>query len=346
MKKPKNDPTSPKESKNRKPSPNSSVKKSTACDRQTRKKRSNRRLTSEDWFKRLSRKLKKYSASDRSKVLSYIPSIREGIRLAANYRNIDIEKEFQDSAEAYEYELLRKNADYILKNAPSKTGVRGWAFKLAFKRMSSWFMSGVRYREAYATMEKPFIHQCNNEGVIEESGFNNHKALPALEQSNPARFDPETCVIHQQLNFLVMDLPATAGKSKKERSKEYQRIFEIQLSGVNVVRKHANLIGCKPEEVAGLKYQAFEFAKTYFSKKVLGLKEAHAIYKKQKGKSWKAERSTFEERCDLNRSPYQEEMEPQIIRSWKVLNGEQAYKPKAHDAHVQNVCKEPEDEAA
>ena len=203
---------------------------------------------------------------------------------------------------------------------PSGKSVIKWAKKLCAKRKNSWHDSNIRQRENVHISAKPFHIEYDECGNVVDVGLSDLGYLPIVNAPNPLYCTSEDFVINQELTEIIRQLPSKVGSLKKKRAAEYKRILKLQLSGVDVKPCHGTQLGIKSAEVASLKLQAFNCAGKILSGIFPELKKAQALYKDQKCKKWKIDRSTFEERKGLYRDPNYEE--PRLVRAWSVLQGD------------------------
>jgi len=281
----------------------------------------NQLLTVDDRKRRLQEALNCLSAKQREIVYANWPEIARGIDYALQRGELSEFDRLFDIKESYEYELVTKHVNDILEGNVSNRKIVNWAKGLALKRKPSWHNCLFRQRESIRLRCKPCKIEYDETGNIADLGFADAEWMPIVNPPNPFAATAEDLVINKELSTIIRQLPSIVGSSKRKRASEYQRILQLQLSGVDVKRKHAKQLGIKSDQVASRKHQAIKFAGQILAEIFPDLKEAQAVFRVQKAKSWNVERSTFEKRKALYRKPYCEEMQPRTIRVWGVVDG-------------------------
>jgi hypothetical protein len=270
--------------------------------------------------------LGRFSQHEREIVFSYLIPIREGIHEATKTENLYELEKFDEIKECFEYALLMKGTPYLLSNRPQEKYVKKWAKKLTSKRKNSWKTSLIRQREAIRVMPRPCAIVFEEDGDIIDFSFCDSDWKPQINPPGHSS-DPEKFLLEMEIYQIVSLLPSIVGSSKKKRSLEYQRVLELQLSGVNVTPDHSKRLGVKCGEMASVKHQAFKVGGESLAKIFPELERAQTLYWTQKGKTWHVKRSTFEVRGALYQDPYVEEKEPRTIRVWEVIVGSRGQEP-------------------
>ena len=137
---------------------------------------------------------------------------------------------------------------------------------------------------------------------------------------DPYRTDPEAYLLRVEEMEHVKKLPEIVGGCGKTWASLYQRILEIQLSGEDVGPRHREMLGVETnKKLTEFKCQAKRLAEEKSAETFPDLKERQKVYKDQKGKKWKVQKSTSKERRELYRDPFREQIKPSPVRHLKVV---------------------------
>jgi hypothetical protein len=287
----------------------------------------NQLLTVDDRKDRLKEALNCLSQEQLDMVYSDWSEIIKGINYAIQRDELRELEGIADRIESYEYELLRKRINDILEDNIPKRTIFNWAKGHARKRKPSWYNSLFRQRESIQIQYEPCEIEYDEIGNIADLGFDNSEWMPIVDPPNPFTCTPEDLIINFELSEIIKQLPSIVGSSNRKRKSEYQRILELQLSGVDVRPKHGKQLGIEKDDVANLKFQAIKFAAQILAEIFPELEETQAVFRTQKGKSWNSIKSNFNERKNLYRQLYSKEMEPRTIRVLKVIDGSKEQEP-------------------
>jgi hypothetical protein len=197
---------------------------------------------------------------------------------------------------------------------------------ITYRRKASFYDYLIRQRENIQSQAKNFTIENDEEGNIADVGYPDYE-FDYCSFINPPDFsktNPEQCCIHAEIHQKLRQIPAILSNSSRTRAQEYLRIFILQMKGVDVASEHGPDL-CIPEKkkVASYKFHLKKFLIVIFSELDPDLLDKIATSKAQKGKKWKTEKSTFEERKALFRDPYFEA--PSKILYSKMINGQLTY---------------------
>jgi hypothetical protein len=277
------------------------IKKSNSPE--TTKNHANQRLTVDDWAKRLEEHIGLLSQNQREAVFQYWVPIQRGINDATKDDALYELENFDQLKESLGYNLLIKDIPYILSKQPSKNSVYLWAKKLAGKRKFSWMASLIRQREAIRVMPKSYRLVFSEDGSLSDISLTSAGWQP---QINPPNYncDPENFLLNKEIFKMILFLPSIVGALNRKRAKEYQRILELQLSGVDVRPHHGKQLEIPETKVTSIKWQAFKHSNEIFVTFFPNLEQAQALYRAQKGKTWHVEKSNSKDRNRLYRGPF------------------------------------------
>jgi hypothetical protein len=296
----------------------SQIKRASSPD--NTKNHQNQRVTVTDWAYRFKLHLNLLSQDQCEIVFLYLIPIRNGIHDAAQDDVLRELESFEQIKESFEYNLLIKAIPYILSKKPKKSSVYRWAKRLAVKRKYSWMTSLIRQRESIQIMPNPYKLIFDEERNIVDFSFTDSEWKP---QINPPGHDcdPEKFLLDMETYKRVDLLPSIIGSSKRKRTSEYLQILSAQLDGSDVKSGHGPQFGIPHENVASIKNQLKEALRKILIQDDPDLADRIVLYKAQRGKSCKIEKSTFEERRALHRDPYSGQKIACTIRIWRALDG-------------------------
>jgi len=252
----------------------------------------------------------------------YRPVIRKGIQAATVDDKLRDYEHFEAKKECYEYELLIRLSRTFFSESPMLKTVKNWARKLTNIRKPSWHVAGIRQRESIQVMSGDHIFEYDDAGTIIATGLDNQDRIPHFSLSRQVDCDPEQSMIAKEQHMIVDQFAKHLRNSKKKRASEYLRIYQLQMSGVDVGEQHSTLLGIPKNKVKNYKHQMVEELRKFICSIDPDTLKQIGIFKGQKGKNWEVEKSTFQERTELNRvNPDGEEKKPKNLRVWRVLPG-------------------------
>lgn len=287
---------------------------------------SNKKLTSDDWAHRLKKHFDNLSRGEQELLKSYWPFILKGISRAVRYDNLDKLERFEELKESFEYALLIQGAEYFMREKPERKSVSFWAMKHTLRRKQSWYLSQIRQRENIQTIADDFILVKDEEDEITEIGLPESNWEPTLKLLDPSNLTPEEYLIALENYHKIKQFLHEAWSLKiRKHTKLYLQILEMILSGVEVLPKHAVLFGIPKEKMASFKNQAINWMMEIIGQEDEEIFKKQEIFRAQKKKKWRIEKSTFQQRRELHQDPYYEK--PHLIRHWKIIKGNGQGKP-------------------
>jgi hypothetical protein len=287
---------------------------------------SNKRSTVDDWHKRYIQHLSRLSHQDRAILKPYLFPIFKGINKATVRDGLGEFERFDEVKESFGYELIIQNSDYILAKRPPENKIIRWAYRLTSIRKPSWGNSLIRQWETMAIHSAQYkrieYRDEETDMIATDVTLANSEWLPPIDPPNPFNNNPEEMILEFEALHKVQQLPDAVGSIPKKHAAEYQGILEAQLGAIDVKSEHGVMFGIQDDDVKDIKHQAIEAAREIVAEGDEETAEKQQLYKAQKGKKWKANKSTFKQRKALHRYPYAEEHEPKLIRLWRVVDGQ------------------------
>lgn len=269
-------------------------------------------------------RLKSYSRYEQEALEHYRNIIRGGIEAATRYDRFDSFDVFEDIKEAYSIELIEKWTPGILAESPPPPKTIFWkALSHTNIRKGSWYDILTRSWESFATLPKVYVFEYDQDGHIADFAFSESEWAPPINPPDPHKTDPEKFLLELETYLTVDSLPSVIGAMRRKHAREYQRILEMQLDGLEVRPKHAPELGIRTEDLTHLKHQMKRRAREIVAENDPDLEEKQKVYDAQRGQKWTIKKSTFKER----KASYADNVrknEPRTIRDWKVLNGGKA----------------------
>ena len=279
------------------------------------------RLSVKDRHQSFKTRMESLTKSEQQEVLNYSQSVRRGIEAATCQEKHNNSARFIEEKEKYYYELMILFLGDILNQHPSQQSIKKRAKILASTRKKSWKEAHTRQEETVHVNAVPCDLVLGEDGCLMDVNVSSETDWQSFFlPPDPYRMNPEECLCQKQLQEMVTDIASNVRAQKRKRSQEWATILDIQLSGKDVLPEHKEQVGAdSPKQLRELKSQAFNEAGRCIAEHIPDLEEKQALYKKQKGKKYHIQKSTFEQRKALYREPKTRDMEPRTIRVWKVL---------------------------
>ena len=298
---------------------NSSIQRAQSAKRNNY--HSKHKFTVDDWARRLEKHLNSLSQVHRETVFGYLEPIRSGINKATKDDGLDEFEHFESVKESFEYNLLIKATPYILCKRPLNKSVEKWAKKLTMRRKYSWKDWLISQRESIQINAKSYRLVFNEIGDLTDFGLPDSEWIPPINSPNPFVTSPEDCLIELEKTYLIQKLFAIIGDLDRKRAQEFLRIFLTQMNGFDITSKFGEKLAIPENDVANFKIQMIEAVRKFLIAIDPDLEKKITLYKLSKGKTWKIQRSTREERRALYRDPYAGQKIACILRVLRVIDG-------------------------
>jgi len=228
---------------------------------------------------------------------------------------------FENIIEAYSFELTMGLKDELLTGKYSDSEVFRKAKRYTYKRKNSWYGLLNRQRDNIRVLPRHHVFVRDNGNVI-DFAFNDSNYFQLLGLPNIYHKTPEKTLLEVERNLVLEKLPDIIAALKKKRAPEYCRILEALYDGVDVSSKHGPELNIEGNKVAGFKHQMIKCARKILAQYYPDLVERQNIYRIQKGKKFKTEKSTYKQRKKIYRSaPSPEKTKPRLLRRFRVIDG-------------------------
>jgi len=269
------------------------------------------------------RNLETLSEDERELIETYRQAMLSGINKITRGYGLEELENWEDVKEEFLYEVITPRIPLYVRGDFSIPQAVQLAKELTLKRQGSWYRSVFRQRENLQIYPDDFIVERDEEGEVCGVASALPDWAPPSAPMDPYRTDPEAYLLRVEEIEHVKKLPEIVGVWGKWASL-YQRILEIQLSGEDVGPRHREMLGVETnKKLIEFTWQAKHLAEEKSAETFPDLKERQKVYKDQKGKKWKIQKSTSKERRALYRDPFREQIKPSPVRHLKVVTAAQ-----------------------
>jgi hypothetical protein len=282
----------------------------------------NKRKNIDCWHNIYKRQIDRLSEEQKNMLETYRDSALTGITKITQSCCLEELENWENTKESFSYEIITQRLQQFLSGEFSVAQTVQLAKKLTLRRQGSWFLALIRQRENLQIFPQEFILEWDEEDGVHDVGAGQSEWTPPLAPLDPYRTDPEACLLRVEEMEHVEKLPEMVGKCGKEWASLYQRILEFQLSGEDVGPRHRERLGVETDKkLREFKWQAKREAEEKSVEVFPDLEERQKVYREQRGKEWKVEKSTGAERRRLYRDPYKAQFQPSPVKHIPVVNG-------------------------
>lgn len=270
------------------------------------------------WGERFAEMVMNWPEKELKKLIPYLSGINQAVEKAYQDSGVVKLENAITKIACLECEEEYYFAPIIRNNGLSPGTIYRKVYRFSLYRMWAWFSSMVRQIEAGQIHHRDILEVYDEEHKLVDYG----EALCAddllFNHKNLGQASPEEILLTEERLDLLRKAISEIESSKTANASIHARISKLQLSGIDVGRKHALLLGVSEEEVAPLKCQAFKRLRRVMAKFDPSLNKRQRVYNDEKLIEREFERSRFEERLAQY---YSTKEEPRTIFIWTRKDG-------------------------
>lgn len=274
------------------------------------------------WGIRFSELVGDWPETDIKKLVSYFPFIEKAIERAHRDSKVSKLENSQPKMACLECEERYYFAPIIRNNGLSRNSIYRRVYNFSLYRMWTWFPSLVRQIEAGYIHKGNSVEEYDGENQLVDFGVTYPEGHLLFNLADCSQANQEEILLTEERLKLVQKAILEIERSGIPNASIYVRILKLQLSGIDVGKEHASILGVSEREVIPLKFQAFKRMGKIMAQYDPGLLKKQKAYRDEKVIRRVIERSTLEERLAQS-SPAEEvrEKEPQTIFIWTRKDG-------------------------